>query len=38
VGLCSDSENGCAQNIIDSMLIALDNVKVDESIINELLE
>ena len=38
VGLCGDSENGCTQNILDSMLIALDNVKVDESIINELLE
>tara|TARA_B100001971_G_C17853369_1_gene364521 strand:- start:254 stop:592 length:339 start_codon:yes stop_codon:yes gene_type:complete len=38
VGLCSDPENGCIQNTLDAMLIALDDVKVDESIINELLE
>jgi hypothetical protein len=37
VRLCNLVENECDQDILDTMLIALDNVKVDESTISELL-
>jgi len=37
VRLCNLVENECDQDILDTMLIALDNVKVDGSTISELL-
>ena len=38
VKLCSRAQDECNQDILDAMLISLDEVLVDESIINSLLD